>query len=191
MVVSNLFFGETALLTSSIIDAWWDLQGSGLLALCRRTLFSECHHRHAIAWPDKLGTGPMAYGGISKQMNERRPSSRKSGGIPWVRFNLSMENEQTRARQNNRTRLAKPNFQARKVTGNIHFLCSADLEQEWWQTFPVDASTLLHVKFGFYVLLLLLSPVSYRRGPEAVLSAKLTHHRRVDNQHYGILLHTW
>ena len=30
---------------------------------CRRTLGSE-RHRHAIAWPDKLGTDPMAYGGF-------------------------------------------------------------------------------------------------------------------------------
>ena len=37
----------------------------GLLALCRRTLGSECH-RYAIAWPDKLGTGPMAHGGLNE-----------------------------------------------------------------------------------------------------------------------------
>ena len=34
-----------------------------LLALCRRNLGSE-RHRHATALPDKLGTDPMAYGGI-------------------------------------------------------------------------------------------------------------------------------
>ena len=34
-----------------------------LLALCRRNLGGE-RHRHAIALPDKLGTDPMAYGGI-------------------------------------------------------------------------------------------------------------------------------
>ena len=31
------------------------------LALRRRTLGSEHHHRYAIARPDKLGTDPMAY----------------------------------------------------------------------------------------------------------------------------------
>ena len=37
----------------------------GLLALCRRTLGSE-RYRYAIAWPDKLGTDPMAHGGLNK-----------------------------------------------------------------------------------------------------------------------------
>ena len=37
----------------------------GLLALCRRILGSECH-RFAIARPDKLGTGPISYGGLNK-----------------------------------------------------------------------------------------------------------------------------
>ena len=36
---------------------------SRLLALRRRTLGSE-RHRYAIAWPDKLRTDPMAYGGL-------------------------------------------------------------------------------------------------------------------------------
>ena len=26
-------------------------------------------HRYAIAWPDKLGTDPMAYGGLNKDMD--------------------------------------------------------------------------------------------------------------------------
>ena len=50
----------------------------GLLALCRRTLGSE-RHRYAIAWPDKLGTDPMAYGGF--YINKWTPP-RNSGGIP-------------------------------------------------------------------------------------------------------------
>ena len=35
----------------------------GLLALCWRALGSE-RHRYALAWPDELGTDPMAYGGF-------------------------------------------------------------------------------------------------------------------------------
>ena len=36
-----------------------------------------------------------------------------------------------------RTRLARPNLQARTRTGNINFPCSADHEQDW-QPYPVD-----------------------------------------------------
>ena len=36
-----------------------------LLALCWRTLGKE-RHRYAIAWPHKLETDPMAYGGLNK-----------------------------------------------------------------------------------------------------------------------------
>ena len=36
-----------------------------------------------------------------------------------------------------RTRLARPNSQARTRTGNINFPCSADHEQDW-QPYPVD-----------------------------------------------------
>ena len=36
-----------------------------------------------------------------------------------------------------RTRLAKPNSQARTRTGNINFPCSADHEEDW-QPYPVD-----------------------------------------------------
>ena len=36
-----------------------------------------------------------------------------------------------------RTRLARPNSQARSRTGNIIFSCSADHEQDW-QPYPVD-----------------------------------------------------
>ena len=46
------------------------------LALCRRNLGSE-RQRHAIALPDKLGTDPMAYGGIHLWTPPR-----KSGRIP-------------------------------------------------------------------------------------------------------------
>ena len=37
----------------------------GLLTLCRQTLGSE-RHRYTIAWPDKLGTDPIAHGGLNK-----------------------------------------------------------------------------------------------------------------------------
>ena len=29
------------------------------MTLCRRTLGSERHHRHAFEWLDEFGTGPM------------------------------------------------------------------------------------------------------------------------------------
>ena len=60
----------------------------------------------------------MAYGG----MNEWTPP-RKSGGIPRVstRFSLSMENEQADAGPDDRTRLARPNSQARTGTEKYHF----------------------------------------------------------------------
>ena len=45
----------------------------GLLALCRRTLGSE-RRRYTVAWPDKLGTDPMTYGGF---MNGRRRGNRE------------------------------------------------------------------------------------------------------------------
>ena len=34
-----------------------------IMAVCRRTL-GIGRHRYAFAWPDKLGTDPMAYGGF-------------------------------------------------------------------------------------------------------------------------------
>ena len=48
-----------------------------------------------------------------------------------------MENEQADAGQDCRSRLARPNSQARTRTGNINFPCSADHVQDW-QPNPVD-----------------------------------------------------
>ena len=48
-----------------------------------------------------------------------------------------MENEQADAGRDGRTRLARPNYQALTGTGNVHFPCSANREQEW-QPYPVD-----------------------------------------------------
>ena len=45
--------------------------------------------------------------------------------------------EQVDAGRDCRTRLARPNSQARTRTGNIHFACSTDHEQDW-QPNPVD-----------------------------------------------------
>ena len=67
----------------------------------------------------------MAYdGGIFRYTPPRR-----FGGITRVntRFSLSVENEQADAGRDGRTRLAKPNSQARTgITGNMIFPCSAD-----------------------------------------------------------------
>ena len=104
----------------------------GLLALCRRTLGSE-RHRYAIAWPDKLGTDPMAYGGF---INGRHRGTR---GNPVSKHEVQPENgdEQADAGRDGWTRLAKPNSQARTGTGEYYFPCSADHEQDW-QPYPVD-----------------------------------------------------
>ena len=45
--------------------------------------------------------------------------------------------EQADARRDCRTLLARPNSQALTRTGNVHFPCSADHEQDW-QLYPVD-----------------------------------------------------
>ena len=65
---------------------------------------------------------------------------RKSGGILRVstRFSLSVGNEQAYAGREGRTRVARPNSQARTGTGNIHFPCSADHEPDWQPTCPAD-----------------------------------------------------
>ena len=65
-----------------------------------------------------LGTDPMAVGGIN-----RWPPPRKAGGIPRVstRFSLSVEKEQADAGRDGRTRLARPNSQARTGTGKCSF----------------------------------------------------------------------
>ena len=77
----------------------------------------------------------MADGDINKWMQPR-----KSGGIPLesIRFSLSMENEQADAGRDCRTRLARPNSQARTATGKyLSFTVQADHEQDW-QPYPVD-----------------------------------------------------
>ena len=45
--------------------------------------------------------------------------------------------EQAAAGRDCRTRLARPNSQARPRTRNVHFSCSADHEQDW-QPYQVD-----------------------------------------------------
>ena len=91
-----------------------------LLALCRRTLGSE-RHRRAIAWPDKLGTGPMA-----NVWRYKWTPPRKSGETPWmskhqIQPEYNMENEKADAGWDGRTRLARPNAQARTGTGKCPF----------------------------------------------------------------------
>ena len=52
-------------------------------------------------------------------------------------ISLSTKNEQVYAGRDGRTRLARPNSQARTGTGKYPFPCSADHEQDW-QPHPVD-----------------------------------------------------
>ena len=72
----------------------------------------------------------MAFGSTNKWTPPR-----KSGGIPCVStiFNLNVENEQADAGQDGRTRLARPNSQARTGTGKSSFSLFKD-----WQPYPVD-----------------------------------------------------
>ena len=104
----------------------------GLLALCRWTLGSE-RHRYAIAWPDKLETDPMAYGGFIMD------AAAELGRNPVRKHQIQPEygDEQADAGRDGWTRLARPNSQARTGTGGYYFPCSADHEQDW-QPYPVD-----------------------------------------------------
>ena len=76
-------------------------------------------HRYAIAWPDKLGTDPMAYDGIDKQMDAAAELGRK----PVSKHQIQPEygDEQADSGRNCRTRLARPNSQARTRTGKYLF----------------------------------------------------------------------
>ena len=88
----------------------------GLLALSRRTLGSE-RLRYAIAWPDKLGTDPMAYGGFIMD------AAAELGRNPVSKHQIQPEygDEQADAGRNGWTRLARPNSQARTGTGECSF----------------------------------------------------------------------
>ena len=50
-----------------------------ILVLCRRTFGSD-RHRYAIIalGPDKLGTDPMAYGGLNEKNGRRRGNREES-----------------------------------------------------------------------------------------------------------------
>ena len=63
----------------------------------------------------------------------------KLGTNPVSKHQIQPEygDEEADAGRDCRTRLARPNFQARTRTGNVHFPCSADHVQDW-QPYPVD-----------------------------------------------------
>ena len=77
----------------------------------------------------------MACGGLDKQTD----AAAEIGRNPVSKHQVQCEygDEQTGAGRDCRTRLAKPIPQARAGTGNTHFPCSADHEQDW-QPYPVD-----------------------------------------------------
>ena len=58
--------------------------------------------------------------------------------------------EQTDAGRDRRTRLARPNSQARTGQGNINFSCSADREQDW-QPYPVDLLYVMTIHTYTYI----------------------------------------
>ena len=59
-----------------------------------------------------------------------------------------MDNEQADAGRDDRTRLARPNSQARTGTGESIFLCSADHEQDW-QPYPDDPYSALSADHAY------------------------------------------
>ena len=77
----------------------------------------------------------MAYGGLNKYMD----AAAGIGSNPVSKHQIQPEygDEQVDAGRDCRTRLARPNSQARTGQGNIHFHYSVDLEQDW-QPYPVD-----------------------------------------------------
>ena len=74
-------------------------------------------HRYAIAWPDKLGTDPMAYGGFIMD------AAAELGRNPVSKHQIQPEygDEQADAGRDGWTRLARPNSQARTGTGEYSF----------------------------------------------------------------------
>ena len=77
----------------------------------------------------------MAYGGHKLIMDAAAELERD----PVSKHQIQPEygDEQADAGRDWRTRLARPNSQARTRTGNIIFPCSADHVQDW-QPYPVD-----------------------------------------------------
>ena len=116
----------------------------GLLALCRWTLGGE-RHRYAIAWPNKLGTDPVAIDGI----DGRRGGKREYQGVSTINSNsnrLSINQSDSAwvwrtsgltldgtAEPVSRDQILRRELEQR----NIHFPCSADPEQDW-QPYQVD-----------------------------------------------------
>ena len=88
------------------------------MAPCRRTLGSERHRYAIIAWPDKLGTDPMAYGGYNYM-----EAAAELGRNPVSKHQIQPEygGEQADAGRDCRTRLARPSSQARTRTGKYSF----------------------------------------------------------------------
>ena len=74
-------------------------------------------------------------------------------GIDSTRFSLSVENEQAGAGRDGRTRLARPNYQARTGTEKyyFHFPCSADHEQDWHH-YPVDPYSAICDDHTYYLV---------------------------------------
>ena len=76
---------------------------------------------------------------MTVEINKWTPP-RTSGGIPYVstRFSLSVENEQGGAGQAGGTRLASSILRRERGQGKVNFPCSADHEQDWQTSCPVD-----------------------------------------------------
>ena len=84
-----------------------------------------------------------------------------------------MENDQANAGRDGRSRLARPNAQARTGAGKYSFSLnsSADHEQDW-QPYPVDPSFLLYVMtITLYIVQL---ATQTKRGPTSKTTKKLS-----------------
>ena len=77
----------------------------------------------------------MAYGSLNLFMD----AAAELGKNPVSNHQIQRKyrDEEADAGRDCRTRLARPNSQARTRTGKFHFPCSADHVQDW-QPYPVD-----------------------------------------------------
>ena len=108
------------------------------MALCRPILGSE-RHRYAFAWPDKLGTSPMAHHGSNGNRSGKREGkveSRKSApDSAWV-WRMSRLTRDGTAEPNSRDQTLR----RERGQGKSYIPCSAHHEQDW-QPYPVDAQS--------------------------------------------------
>ena len=93
----------------------------------------------------------MAYGGLNKKMD----AAAEIGRNPVSNHQIQPEygNEQADAGRDSRTRLVRPNSQARTESENIHFPCSAGHEQDWQSYLDDPYSCYMLMTIHTYILM--------------------------------------